>query len=112
MGRIEGGDIDYRDLKCSFCGKADATAYWSSPTDGNRGVVACCPGCAISALPKLIADAIWRETNANDFRRRWADAEKEYWYAVSCASLNALLRKQKETGRFEQGTGAGPGGGA
>jgi hypothetical protein len=46
--------------ECSFCGSPHATAFWRTLA----GAVSVCLSCAVEALPKLMADAVFGE-NAN-----------------------------------------------
>ena len=99
MGRVERDQLWQSDLKCWFCGDSTpATGYWSHRAEDATSAIGCCPDCAIGVLPKLLADAIWRRTDdASELRRKWALAEKEFWYAVSFASREALRSKAPAT---------------
>jgi hypothetical protein len=53
--RVTTGELWGKKLHaCTFCGNDHASAYWR----GTEAWVAVCRGCAVAALPALLADAL------------------------------------------------------
>jgi hypothetical protein len=82
-------------LKCSFCGKPNATASWQ----GTLVNVSCCRECAVDVLPRLMADAFvgehgHRSNMISTVMLLLDKALVAFWRAVSGAIHRTQLREQ------------------
>jgi hypothetical protein len=74
---------------CSFCGEPNATGWWMG-----HQIIAVCHGCALDAVPKLMADALVDEYGHKrpiaTLRQLQQVAEKNFWEAATLAVLRAV----------------------
>jgi hypothetical protein len=76
-------------LQCSFCGEATATGSW-----WGLNMVLCCADCAVSAMPKLMADALMgaHGIKRSVLLRCWKEARYSFLAAVGLHDFSDLDR--------------------
>ena len=88
------GTIGVSVTKCTFCNvelKSIDGGLWSSYTHTDN--VRCCHRCAVTVLPRLLADSLYLRDSKNsylDARTQFARAEGYFWKAVSARLSNDL----------------------
>ena len=70
---------------CTFCGERGATSEWR----GLLSEVTCCRQCALSILPKFIADALHPIDRRGDYFDFEARIRTEFLYAIVMNSLKS-----------------------
>jgi hypothetical protein len=83
-----GPAADLAQHRCVICGGSDWAAMWMGAEH-----VHVCGSCAITTLPALIADALWRpHLTDREVVDHFKTIECQYWRAIALAVLRGARR--------------------